>query len=359
MRQNELVKIKKKMSFKSSQNDEDEENENEASANGGTEAESGGENGENDEDEADEDEDEAENGEQVGEDGLVVGGGGGEENEERKNNSVSSSSSSHCRLRRRDTPHHLKGARIQSPGTNKAQQLDANEMRELLDKYKPVPATRTTVQSLSSGTNEPDVCSADASQQHQSQLISAAHMAAEELTRNDPIRKLVQLVVGLTVATSGSLGIRIAGGKGSANPYRDDDDGVFITRILDDSPARHTGLKVGDKLLKVNNHSLNEMTHQQAADALKDAVKAGAGAQLTLCVLQEVDFNKVGLITSCFYRLYSPNSVCLCVRKFPFLPKQTSLNISKNRRYIKVPKIGNIKQKNFNSLVSFDRKYVI
>lgn len=124
-------------------------------------------------------------------------------------------------------------------------------------------------------------------------MVAAVNVSASELKRNDPIRKHVQLVIHLTVGSSGGLGIRIAGGKGSANPYRDDDDGIFITRIQADSPARNTGMKVGDKLLKVNAVSLNEMTHQQAADALKDAVKAGQGEQISLTVLQEVDYNKV------------------------------------------------------------------
>lgn len=52
----------------------------------------------------------------------------GDENE--ANNQ--SNSSGHFKLRRRDTPHHLKGARLNSP---KAQQLDPNEMKEILERY--------------------------------------------------------------------------------------------------------------------------------------------------------------------------------------------------------------------------------
>lgn len=48
--------------------------------------------------------------------------------------SNSSNSSGQFRLRRRDTPHHLKGARLNSPN-NKAQQLDPNEMKEILERY--------------------------------------------------------------------------------------------------------------------------------------------------------------------------------------------------------------------------------
>ena len=60
---------------------------------------------------------------------------------------------------------------------------------------------------------------------------------------------------------------------------------------MPESPAKLTGLKIGDKLLKVNQILLNDLTHQQAADTLKNAVKQGT--QLTLSVLQELDMNKV------------------------------------------------------------------
>ena len=51
----------------------------------------------------------------------------GEENEANESNP-----SGHFKLRRRDTPHHLKGARLNSP---KAQQLDPSEMKEILERY--------------------------------------------------------------------------------------------------------------------------------------------------------------------------------------------------------------------------------
>ena len=48
-------------------------------------------------------------------------------------NSVGNASG-HCKLRRRDTPHHLKGARI-NPTNNKAQQLNPDEMKEILERF--------------------------------------------------------------------------------------------------------------------------------------------------------------------------------------------------------------------------------
>ena len=47
------------------------------------------------------------------------------------------------------------------------------------------------------------------------------------------------------------LGISIAGGKGST-PYKDQDDGIFISRVTEDGPAGKAGLRVGDKVLSVS-----------------------------------------------------------------------------------------------------------
>lgn len=51
--------------------------------------------------------------------------------------------------------------------------------------------------------------------------------------------------------TSAGLGLSIAGGKGST-PFRGDDEGIFISRVTEGGPADVAGLRVGDKVLKVN-----------------------------------------------------------------------------------------------------------
>jgi protein scribble len=266
-----------------------------------------------------------------------------EYNQENNNNNLDDSNSSgHCRLRRRDTPHHLKGARINSPN-NKAQQLDPNEMKEILERYTngssinqnggfshsnnnlngdydeesdsnndEYQANSQTISSSEQSSSNlhsmsqpppPPVPAARTTLQNQSSLASAslskvkAKSASQFIPDNlnyDELRKLVQLVININRpdGNGAGLGIRIAGGKGS-NPYKEDDDGIFITRISPDSPACVTGLKCGDKLLKVNQVSLNELTHQQAADALKEAVKNTSSTQLVFQVLQELDVNKL------------------------------------------------------------------
>ena len=192
-----------------------------------------------------------------------------------------SGGSGQFRLRRRDTPHHLKGARLNSPN-NKAQQLDPNEMKEILERYTNNPSTNLIQSAISSAHN--------GSNDFKSNKPKPASIYAPSNFKHDEIRKFIQLIIQINRQEGAGLGIRIAGGKGS-NPYKEDDEGIFITRILPESPAKLTGLKVGDKLLKVNQTSLNDLTHQQAADALKEAVKSGT--QMILNVLQELDLNKV------------------------------------------------------------------
>ncbi|KAL5242934.1 hypothetical protein ACI65C_010344 [Semiaphis heraclei] len=63
---------------------------------------------------------------------------------------------------------------------------------------------------------------------------------------------------------SGGLGFNIVGGE--------DGEGIFISFILAGGPADQTGqLKRGDTILKVNEISLDNATHEEAADALKNA----------------------------------------------------------------------------------------
>jgi len=63
---------------------------------------------------------------------------------------------------------------------------------------------------------------------------------------------------------SGGLGFNIVGGE--------DGEGIFISFILAGGPADQTGqLKRGDTILKVNEVDLDNATHEEAADALKNA----------------------------------------------------------------------------------------
>ena len=224
------------------------------------------------------------------------------------------------RLRRRDTPHHLKGARLNSTSAN-IQQLDQSEMKQILQRYSNPPAPlqngtgSTKAQQQQQQQQQPPVarlvCVAESQQANEAAADAATPRPAcdyipSSLRSHDPVRSYVQLHIKIA-KNSGSgggggdsnIGIRIAGGKGSTSPFSksgndSDSDGIFITRVAATSPARHTGLKVGDKLVKVNQTQLADLTHQQAVDVLKEAVVSASSSELlTLLVLQTVDWRKL------------------------------------------------------------------
>lgn len=82
--------------------------------------------------------------------------------------------------------------------------------------------------------------------------------------------------------TSAGLGLSIAGGKGST-PFKGNDEGIFISRVTDGGPADLAGLKVGDKVLKVNGVSVIDTDHYHAVDILK-----ACGSVLVLQIQREV-----------------------------------------------------------------------
>lgn len=47
----------------------------------------------------------------------------------------------------------------------------------------------------------------------------------------------------------GGLGICIAGGKGSL-PYKENDEGIFISRVSRGGPAEKAGVHIGDRVLE-------------------------------------------------------------------------------------------------------------
>ncbi|XP_078144737.1 uncharacterized protein LOC144542349 [Centroberyx gerrardi] len=68
----------------------------------------------------------------------------------------------------------------------------------------------------------------------------------------------------------GSLGISIAGGKGSL-PYKEHDEGIFISRVSKGGPSEKAGIHVGDRLLEVNGLNMQGATHHEAVSALRNA----------------------------------------------------------------------------------------
>ncbi|NWQ76191.1 DLG2 protein, partial [Columbina picui] len=72
----------------------------------------------------------------------------------------------------------------------------------------------------------------------------------------------------LSVSSPG-LGFSIAGGVG--NQHIPGDNSIYVTKIIDGGAAQKDGrLQVGDRLLMVNNYSLEEVTHEEAVAILKN-----------------------------------------------------------------------------------------
>jgi protein scribble len=78
------------------------------------------------------------------------------------------------------------------------------------------------------------------------------------------------------------LGLSIAGGLGST-PYKDNDEGIFISRVTAGGPADIAGLKKDDKVLAVNGHNCVGIDHYEAVTILKNA-----GSTIDIHVSREV-----------------------------------------------------------------------
>lgn len=87
------------------------------------------------------------------------------------------------------------------------------------------------------------------------------------------------------------LGLSIAGGKDTP-PYKDDDEGIFVSKVTIGGPAEAAGVKVGDKILAVNNNIFYDgITHLAAVDVFRK-VKPDC-VEFTMKVLRDPDFENV------------------------------------------------------------------
>ncbi|XP_059150020.1 protein scribble homolog isoform X4 [Physella acuta] len=71
------------------------------------------------------------------------------------------------------------------------------------------------------------------------------------------------------VKAGGPLGLSIVGGSDhSSQPFGGDEPGVFVSKIVKDGAASRTNLRIGDRILSVNNKDLKHATHEEAVMAL-------------------------------------------------------------------------------------------
>lgn len=119
------------------------------------------------------------------------------------------------------------------------------------------------------GMNNLSEAFANGSQQSEDESVEQNHLPPK--TKLQTIEVTVDLVKD---PSRGGLGFSIAGGKGSTPAYEDVDESIFITRIIRGGVAEKDGrLRLGDKLLLVNDNDMSEATHMQAVTALRGSQK--------------------------------------------------------------------------------------
>lgn len=132
-----------------------------------------------------------------------------------------------CRLRRHDTPHHLKGARI----NNNKLHVAPDELKEILQRY----TAPVSIQASSFGTSlENDVADF--------KLLSTD--IAQKMSE-----KYIKILVTIKKQQGQGLGLSIAGGK--VSKLDDGDTNIIITKLVPGGLASKHGLCVGDRILTV------------------------------------------------------------------------------------------------------------
>uniref|UniRef100_A0A131XJU5 Putative leucine rich domain-containing protein n=1 Tax=Hyalomma excavatum TaxID=257692 RepID=A0A131XJU5_9ACAR len=174
------------------------------------------------------------------------------------------------RLHRRDTPHHLKNKRIHVGSTREDQEKVASILMQALHRPEgeeplppPPPSPPRERQALDS----------------ESEMDGANTSFGESIAPATVVEEHMRICVERNAS---GLGLSVAGGKNST-PFKGEDEGIFISKITEGGPAERAGLKVGDKILSVNNASVVDIDHYEAVNALK-----AAGNKISLLIAREV-----------------------------------------------------------------------
>ncbi|XP_073992642.1 scribble planar cell polarity protein isoform X10 [Rhodnius prolixus] len=170
------------------------------------------------------------------------------------------------RLHRRDTPHHLKNKRISQSATA---QLDKDKVAAIIasamskkKEDKVLEVENPTIPTLPAATATSHI--------GQTNEVDGVLDVREE-----------RINIRLEKTTAG-LGLSIAGGLGST-PFKGDDVGIFVSKVTERGPAEMADLRVGDKLISVNGHTMVGTGHYEAVEILRSA-----GPVLDIVVLREV-----------------------------------------------------------------------
>ncbi|XP_062590089.1 protein scribble homolog isoform X5 [Saccostrea cucullata] len=105
-----------------------------------------------------------------------------------------------------------------------------------------------------------DSSSKDTSAPNSSSVVN--HIGNNEVSSVDSKYPMEEVTI---VKAGGPLGLSIVGGSDhSSHPFGMEEPGVFVSKIVPDGAASKTNLKIGDRILSVNNRDVTNATHQEA-----------------------------------------------------------------------------------------------
>ncbi|NXA64374.1 ERBIN protein, partial [Mohoua ochrocephala] len=102
-------------------------------------------------------------------------------------------------------------------------------------------------------------------------MLKVAHQPPYTQSQCPPRQghELAKQEIRVRVDKDPELGFSISGGVGGrGNPFRPEDDGIFVTRVQPDGPASKL-LQPGDKIIQANGYSFINIDHGQAVSLLK------------------------------------------------------------------------------------------
>uniref|UniRef100_A0A8C0IJ55 Erbb2 interacting protein n=1 Tax=Bubo bubo TaxID=30461 RepID=A0A8C0IJ55_BUBBB len=116
-------------------------------------------------------------------------------------------------------------------------------------------------------------------------MLKVAHQPPYTQSQCSPRQshELAKQEIRVRIDKDPELGFSISGGVGGrGNPFRPEDDGIFVTRVQPEGPASKL-LQPGDKIIQANGYSFINIDHGQAVSLLKTFQNA-----VELIVVREV-----------------------------------------------------------------------
>ncbi|NXK73298.1 ERBIN protein, partial [Amazona guildingii] len=102
-------------------------------------------------------------------------------------------------------------------------------------------------------------------------MLKVAHQPPYSQSQCSPRQshELAKQEIRVKIDKDPELGFSISGGVGGrGNPFRPEDDGIFVTRVQPEGPASKL-LQPGDKIIQANGYSFINIDHGQAVSLLK------------------------------------------------------------------------------------------